>query len=157
MLYLQHYWAYNKMFLLSTYMYLKKLLLKLWHFKTIHYKALLCFLYKALHKTNEIRHEIFKLCLCSEESQFKKRLNVELKNVMMRMDLEEATCKAVSGFKPFFSPFFFRQQQYWIIEQKNQSRYRYINKTVYLFPIDWDKSPQLKYFNKQSCILTCFR
>lgn len=23
---------------------------------------------------------------------------------MMRMDLEEATCKAVSGFKPFFSP-----------------------------------------------------
>lgn len=70
---------------------------------------------------------------------------------MMRMDLEEATCKAVSGFKPFFSPFFFRQQQYRIIEQKNQIRYRYINKTVYLFPIDWDKSPQLKYFNKQSC------
>lgn len=68
------------------------------------------------------------------------------------MDLEEATCKAVSGFKPFFSPFFFRQQQYRIIEQKNQNRYRYINKTVYLFPIDWDKSPQLKYFNKQSCI-----
>lgn len=30
-----------------------------------------------------------------EESQFKKRLNVELKNVMMRMDLEEATCKAI--------------------------------------------------------------
>ncbi|XP_061179694.1 uncharacterized protein LOC133206232 isoform X2 [Saccostrea echinata] len=30
-----------------------------------------------------------------EESQFKKRLNVELKNVMMRMDLEEATCKEI--------------------------------------------------------------
>ncbi|XP_048764316.2 uncharacterized protein LOC125672187 isoform X5 [Ostrea edulis] len=30
-----------------------------------------------------------------EESQFKKKLNVELKNVMMRMDLDEATCKAI--------------------------------------------------------------
>lgn len=66
-----------------------------WHFIAIHCLALL---YKTLHKANEMWREKLKWCPCSEESQFKKRLNVELKNVMMRMDLEEATCKAVSDF-----------------------------------------------------------
>ena len=35
-------------------------------------------------------------CNCSEESAFKKKIRVELKNVMMRVDLDEASPKSVS-------------------------------------------------------------
>lgn len=45
--------------------------------------------------------DYWKINFFSEESQFKKKLNVELKNVMMKMDLEEATCKAVSDIYNF--------------------------------------------------------